>query len=127
MRNSREKGIEAELFVVRHLESLGFEILQRNFLIRGGEIDIIAKQDHLLVFVEVRSWERQFWDNGTPLETINRAKMKRIERASLHFIAKNRINMQKTRIRFDVAGLIREGAGFSMKYIENAFQSGGVI
>ncbi len=127
MTNTREKGTEAETFVVHHLENSGFEILKRNFVIRGGEIDIIARREHLLIFVEVRSWERAYWKNGSPLETISIAKMRRIERAAIRFMMENHINMQNTMIRFDVAGLIRDEKRFDMKYIENAFKSGGVL
>ncbi|HQN73489.1 MAG TPA: YraN family protein, partial [bacterium] len=73
--NTREYGAEAELFTANWLEKKGYKILDRNFFMRGGEIDIVAQIDDTIAFVEVRSWDREFWDGGTPLETINKMKI----------------------------------------------------
>ena len=51
----KEIGDLGEDFTARYLEERGCEILCRNFRIRGGEIDIIAKKGELLHIVEVKS------------------------------------------------------------------------
>lgn len=52
---SRHKGQQAENDACVYLESLGFEIVGRNFFARYGEIDIVAKKENLLHFIEVKS------------------------------------------------------------------------
>ena len=81
--NTRETGSEAESFAAEWLAKKGWEILDRNFCMKGGELDIIAKKGDILAFVEVRSWDHAFWDGGTPLETIHPAKIKHIIKTQL--------------------------------------------
>jgi putative endonuclease len=124
----KELGRDAEEYTAEYLRQLGFSILSRNFYIRGGEIDIIAERGDLVVFVEVRSWDRSYWDGGTPLETITEAKIRNIVKTALFFMQKSRINIDKRDIRFDAAGLIRDGkGGFDIRYIEGAFTAEGFI
>ncbi len=52
---SREKGDIAENKASTYLISLGFQIIERNYTLRGGEIDIIAIKDDVLHFIEVKS------------------------------------------------------------------------
>ena len=49
--NTRETGSEAESFAADWLAKKGWEILDRNFCIKGGELDIIAKKGDILAFV----------------------------------------------------------------------------
>ncbi|HOG44969.1 MAG TPA: YraN family protein [bacterium] len=124
--NTRQYGAEAELFTANWLERKGYKILDRNFFMRGGEIDIVAQIDDTITFVEVRSWDRIFWDGGTPLETINKMKIGHIIKTALYYIQKKRICLQSYNIRFDVAGLIKNDAGiFEIDYIESAFDAEG--
>lgn len=124
MQNTREYGAEAELYTANWLKEQGYVILDRNYYIRGGEIDIIAQIDDYVVFVEVRSWDRQFWDGGTPLETIGPSKIRHIIKTALFYIQEKRICLQTYNIRFDVAGLIRNPAGgWDIDYLEAAFDA----
>ncbi|MCH5313520.1 MAG: YraN family protein [Helicobacter sp.] len=52
---SRQKGAQAEEVACAFLRKNGFEILERNFFARYGEIDIIARKDEVLHFIEVKS------------------------------------------------------------------------
>ncbi len=124
--NTRESGAEAESFTADWLMKKGWEILDRNFFMKGGELDIIAKKGDTLAFVEVRSWDRQFWDGGTPLETIHPAKIKHIIKTATYYIQSKRMHFQDLNIRFDVAGLIKKEDGtFDIDYIEAAFDTTG--
>ena len=124
--NTRESGSEAESFAAQWLMNKGWEILDRNFFMKGGELDIVAKKGDILAFVEVRSWDHQFWDGGTPLETIHSAKMKHIIKTATYYIQSKKIRMQDFNIRFDVAGLIKKEDGtFDINYIEAAFDATG--
>ena len=124
--NTRESGSEAESFTADWLMKQGWEILDRNFFMKGGELDIVARKDDTLAFVEVRSWDHQFWDGGMPLETIHPAKIKHIIKTATYYIQSKRLKMQDFNIRFDVAGLIKKEDGtFDIDYIEAAFDATG--
>lgn len=85
MRN-KELGDLGEDLAARHLIAHGYIILARKFRCRSGEIDIIAVENEVLVFVEVRS--RSDEEHGMPCETINRLKRRHIRRVALTYQAK---------------------------------------
>ncbi len=69
-----DQGRRGEELAVSYLKKQGFIVIDRNFRIRGGEIDIIAIDRDTLVFIEVKTrTSNQF---GTPLESIGYYKMK---------------------------------------------------
>ena len=53
--NTTQKGKEAESFACEYLKNQNFEILKQNFFTPFGEIDIIAKKEGVLYFIEVKS------------------------------------------------------------------------
>ena len=54
--STAQKGALGEDAAVSYLESKGWEVLARNFRVRVGEIDVIARQGDTVAFVEVKSW-----------------------------------------------------------------------
>ncbi|MDO8429175.1 MAG: YraN family protein [Candidatus Daviesbacteria bacterium] len=81
-----QTGNQGENLACEHLNKLGYKIIERNFRIRGGEIDIIALDKDELVFVEVKTrYSHQF---GLPLESITPWKIKFILKAALFYILK---------------------------------------
>ena len=112
--NRRRVGTEQETKVQEYLETQGYEILARNFYTKHGEIDIIAKKDGYLVFVEVKyRADNRF---GAPEEAVDFRKQKKIISAAQYYLYKNKIPFD-TPCRFDVAGV----AGGEIRVIENAF------
>ncbi len=75
--NNRETGRLAETLATKALLEKGYSILESNFSNRYGEIDIIAKDKDILVFVEVKS--KIGTEFGLPEEMISRGKLKRIK------------------------------------------------
>ncbi|NLE98478.1 MAG: YraN family protein [Propionibacterium sp.] len=75
---SRALGQHGERVAVQYLESLGFEILERNWRCSHGELDIVAYEqaEHALVFVEVKT--RSGMGFGSPLESITYAKARKL-------------------------------------------------
>lgn len=72
-------GNLGESVACRYLEKHGYKIIERNFRIRGGEIDIIALKDQTLIFIEVKTrYSRAF---GLPEESITRRKIAFLIRA----------------------------------------------
>ena len=87
--NKRAIGTEYETKACRYLEDAGMKILARNFRVRIGEIDIIAMDGNVLVFVEVKF--RSSTQYGGAEYAIPRGKQKTIMRVAQWFMAKNRI------------------------------------
>ena len=79
------RGREAEERAARHLERCGQRIVERNFQVRGGEIDLICRDGRTLVFVEVRLRGRS--DFGGAGASITASKRQRIILAAQHYLA----------------------------------------
>ena len=112
-------GDAGEDFAAEILEDRGYIILDRNYLCKSGEIDIIAKDDDTFVFVEVKTRKNSLY--GTPAEFVDFRKQRKIRSAALNFLKTDAVNM-----RFDVFEIIYEiiDNEFSVKdynIIENAF------
>jgi putative endonuclease len=106
-------GQQGENQVSRWLERNGYEILQRNYRVRTGEIDIIARKQEVIAFIEVKYRSDHYFSLS---EVITPTKQKRIIRAAHFFIAQHP-NLLCS-YRFDVA-LVEPGCDIA--YIENAF------
>lgn len=77
-------GAAAEELAARHLLAQGLRIVERNFRVRGGEIDIIAREGKTLVFVEVRL--RSHGDFGGAAASVTVQKQRRIVLAAQHYL-----------------------------------------
>lgn len=72
--------------IAKYLETLGYDIIERNWRIKEGEIDLIACDSrNLLHFIEVKT--RSSLAFGDPLEAINREKARRLQRLALAWLA----------------------------------------
>ena len=98
-RSSREKGAIGEEIARQYLRHEGFTILAANFHACSGEIDIIAKEDKMIVFIEVKSTTKDTLV-GDPLQWIPVWKQQRIIRASLAYLKTK--GMIESPMRFDV-------------------------
>lgn len=73
-------GKTGEDLAAQYLKKIGYKIIERNFRIRGGEIDIIAIDGQTLTYIEVKTrTNHQF---GLPQESVNYYKIKFLERAA---------------------------------------------
>lgn len=114
---SREIGNIGEDYTAEYLASKGCEILCRNFCIRGGELDIVAKKGGLIHIVEVKTRKRDALSGGD--EAITPQKIARIIKAANAYLLKNEAEQSCV---FDVAVVELCGkrvVGF--KYIQRAF------
>lgn len=109
-------GKKGEELVCHYLKQNGFIILEQNYQIKAGEIDIIAQKDCVLAFVEVKL--RQY-PQFSLSEVIIHSKQQKIIKAALWYISKN--NIDDMVYRFDVALLAANGSDYNINYIENAF------
>ena len=83
---NRQLGTFGEATVAQHLNTLGYDIIEKNWRIKEGEIDLIACDARaLLHFVEVKT--RSSLAFGDPLEAIDRNKARRLQRLALAWLA----------------------------------------
>ncbi len=104
--HTHARGAAAEEAAVRHLESLGYRIVERNLVTRLGEIDVVAMDGETLCFVEVKA--RATDEFGPAIAAVGRRKRERLTRAAKMFLARNRSHRP---CRFDVLGLDRAADG----------------
>ncbi len=106
------------------LRSLRYRIHgQRIRIGRHDELDIIAEQSGILVFVEVKTRRNETY--GRPLSSVNKTKRKRLSRAAVNYLKKTRL--RPDHIRFDVVEVIGEPGSHppEIRHIENAFPLDG--
>ncbi len=84
----KEVGRLGEDSACNYLEKEGYKILGRNYKTKYAEIDIVAKKREELVFVEVRTKTNENY--GSPEESVNREKMRRLKRSALGYVQKNK-------------------------------------
>jgi len=105
MKNSkRAVGNRYEELASQYLVENGYEILARNVVYRCGEIDIVARKDDTLVFVEVRKRDPRF--GIAPEETLTITKQKRLLRAIRLYLSRYRGTAERSRI--DLIGFTGE-------------------
>jgi len=110
-------GARGEEMAVRYLEKKNYRILKRNFSVSGSEVDIIALKGDLLCFVEVKT--RRSADHGSPLEFVDRRKIRRIIRAARIFSSRPR--HRDRRVRFDIIAVLTDGDRYRIDHLEEAF------
>lgn len=79
-------GNQGEFLACEYLKKQGYGIIERNFRIRGGEIDIVAKDGDYLVFVEVKT--RYSHEYGLPVESMTPWKIKHLKKAAQFYLLK---------------------------------------
>ena len=85
---SRALGDLAEDKACDYIRSLGFQIIERNFTLRGGEIDIIAIKDHILHFIEVKSCS-----SYDPLYNITPSKLQHVINTAHRFMQNKNLDL----------------------------------
>lgn len=102
-------------FLVRH----GYEIIKRNFTVRGGEIDIIAEKADIIAFVEVKT--RTIGSMTSAEEAVDLRKQRLIIRTAQAYLQNV---AQPLQCRFDVATVETEGGKVKkLRYYVNAFDA----
>jgi putative endonuclease len=114
-------GREGEALAGRHLESRGLRILERGFRTRSGEIDLVAEDAGVLVFVEVKT--RSGRGFGRPAEAVDRRKRGRMLTAARAWLQRH--GASDAPCRFDVVEILAPaGEVARVHHIKDAFQEG---
>ena len=106
-------GAMGEVDAAKYLQNKKYKILETNYKNKLGEIDIIALQNKVIVFVEVKN--RSTLAFGLPAESVTPQKQYRIRRTAEAYLQKNK--MLDSACRFDVIEIV----GTHINHIENAF------
>ncbi len=117
--NKREAGNAGESAVCEFLAKNGYEILERNYTVRGGELDIIAEKNGTIVFVEVKLRKEGAAVSGE--EAVGPAKKKHLILAAEKYL---QTLPEPRNARFDVACVEKKTqGGFRLKYYVSAFDA----
>lgn len=111
--NKRALGSEGEEKAVRYLIKQGCSIIMTNYTCKIGEIDIIAKQDDTVVFIEVK-WRKND-KMGRPYEAVNYHKQMKVIKSAMLYAQQKQL-FEKP-LRFDVIEIIGE----EILWLKNAF------
>lgn len=109
-------GKFGEDLVCQWLNNNNFQLLEKNYSKRFGEIDLIAIKGDIIAFIEVKTRKTNYFDLS---EVITPLKQKKIILTAKHYVLTN--GCQDKVIRFDVALVVKSGNSFEIKYIQNAF------
>lgn len=119
MASHLEHGKNAEQLAARHLVAQGLTLVASNHRAKVGELDLVMREGHVLVIVEVRA--RYSAQKTRPEATIDRYKQRRIILATQHFILCNR-QYREWPLRFDVVGVTGALDAPQISWIRAAFR-----
>jgi len=110
-------GKDSEDAAASLLKHSGYRIIERNYRNAIGEIDIIAREDRTLVFVEVKARRSQRF--GSAKWAVTRRKQLQLSRTALLYLKET--GQTDTSARFDVVAVDGDGDHRSLDIIKNAF------
>ncbi len=117
--NNKTYGNWGEEQASKYIQSLGYEVIERNFRNRLGEIDIVAKDGATICFIEVKT--RYSLSKGKPFESVTYVKQGKLIKLALSYL-KYRFQTTQIKSRFDVISIIQDQqAHLQIKHIKNAF------
>lgn len=102
--NKRKKGSIYEERAAEFLEKNSYEILEKNYHGKHGEIDLIALKDGQIIFIEVKYRETSKYGYG--VEAVDKRKAVRIYKTAEEYLIKN--HMEDYNIRFDCISYLGE-------------------
>lgn len=120
MNMSSNIGKKGESIAIEYLENNGYKIINRNYYSRFGEIDIIAKKENYIIFVEVKT--RKINTNFNAFEAVDVIKQKKIIKTAMVYLKEKSLNLQP---RFDIIAVLFDIDPINVKeinHIKNAFE-----
>lgn len=112
-----ETGQSGELAALHYIENLGYKILAKNWRYKHLEVDIIAMDGSVLLFIEVKT--RRSSSFGLPHEAVNYQKQQQLDRAANLYISYIK---HKGEIRFDIVSILIDSSNnYQIEHIKDAF------
>ncbi len=115
----QKTGYAAEQLACDYLIKQGLLLIEKNYKTQLGEIDLIMRDNRMLVFIEVRYRKNDLY--GGALESIHWHKQQRIIRAAKNYLIRFRLN-EKCPCRFDVVGVSGNLRFPDIEWIPQAFE-----
>lgn len=110
-------GKEGERIAEKYLRKKGYRLVERNYRCPVGEVDLIALDRRVIVFVEVKTRSDDRF--GVPLESVHRRKQQKMIKTALFFLTQHRLDHREA--RFDVIGISLGHRESVVEHIQNAF------
>ncbi|WP_045233903.1 YraN family protein [Deinococcus pimensis] len=111
-----DAGERAERRALAYLRSRGHTLLARNYLVRGGELDLVTRDGDTVVFTEVRHRARA--THGTSVESVTPEKLRRVRRAALTWLLREH-GRDDVPCRIDVIGILGDPERGELTHVEN--------
>ena len=112
-----ELGAWGEELASAFLQQKGYTIIERDWKMGHKDLDIIAKHNGMVVFVEVKTRRNRVF--GSPEVSVDYRKIKNLQAAANHYVKYRRIAYE---LRFDIVSVVGEvGTEPDIEHIENAF------
>ena len=117
-----ELGRLGEQLAAEHLIRRGFQIVERNYRTRWGELDIVAYDGRALIFCEVKA-RRLSAPGRNPLESVHTRKRSKVRRMAGRWLVERTDRPYADNVRFDAIGVTFDGAGrlVALEHLEGAF------
>ncbi len=112
-------GSRGEDIAISHLRGMGYKIIDRNYRGKLGEVDIIAKDKDILVFVEVKT--RKNGSFGSPKMAVTERKKRQLSKVALEYLKMS--GLSDVRCRFDVVAIQLDRGREGIEVVKNAFES----
>ncbi len=112
-----EVGKLGEKIACEYLESNGYKIIQRNFTTKKGEIDIIARDNEEIVFIEVKT--RSNYKYGKPVEAVNEIKQRHMLNTIKYYLYINKL--ENNFIRIDTIEIFLHKDSCKINHIKQIF------
>ena len=109
-----EIGKIGEDLATKYLESLGYTIIERNFVARQGEIDIVAKDKEEIVFIEVKTRTSAIY--GKPIDAVNELKQKHLISTVKYYLYSK--HLENEFIRIDVIEVYLKNNAYKINHIK---------
>jgi len=116
MQSTKNIGDKWEVIAIKYLQNKWYKILDSNYKFwRFWEVDIIAKNNNLIVFFEVKYRNSiKFW---IPEEAIIKSKLRKCRKTVEYYVVKNNYNFDD--IRFDVITILKWTISYKLKHYKN--------
>lgn len=118
MSSRRARGAAVEQFVAEQLQSAGYVILDRNWHVRGGELDIVALDGDVVAFVEVRA--RRAGSRVSAEDSVGPTKLNRLVRSAQRYLQSHPEHSDRFwRIDLVAVGVNHSGLVKDLRHYEN--------
>ncbi|MFD2551667.1 YraN family protein [Bizionia sediminis] len=116
MAQHNELGVLGEKLAAAHLQNKGYDILEQNYTFQKAEVDIIAQHNNMVICVEVKTRNSDFF--GDPQEFVTASKIKLLVKAMDAYMTENAIDLE---CRFDIVAVLKNKNQEVITHYEDAF------